>query len=121
MTSSNLPQRPAFNAPQIDAAQFQQLHGISGTNGQGPEASAVAEVGATSTPTPAAEPAAEKKGKKEKNVRLVYGDNETSPEEKMAQLSKYSFTPDRSPATVLASVTDSAGAAVTGTVDDMID
>jgi hypothetical protein len=37
----------------------------------------------------------ERKSKKEKdkNTRLVYSDNEVSPEEKMAQLPKYSFFP----------------------------
>lgn len=38
----------------------------------------------------------EKKGKKEKdkNVKLVYSDNEVSPEEKMAQLPRYAFAPE---------------------------
>ena len=36
------------------------------------------------------------KGKKEKDgksMKLVYSDNETSPEEKMARLPRYAFTP----------------------------
>ena len=39
------------------------------------------------------EPAEEKKGKKEKekNMKLVYSDNEVSPEEKMAQMPRYAF------------------------------
>ncbi|KAL8717186.1 MAG: hypothetical protein Q9225_005548 [Loekoesia sp. 1 TL-2023] len=38
----------------------------------------------------------EKKGKKEKdkNMKLVYSDNEVSPEEKMAQLPRYAFAPE---------------------------
>lgn len=38
----------------------------------------------------------EKKGKKEKdkNVKMVYSDNEVSPEEKMAQLPRYAFAPE---------------------------
>lgn len=32
---------------------------------------------------------ADKKGKKEKNARMVYGDTEVSPEEKMALLPRY--------------------------------
>lgn len=40
----------------------------------------------------------EKKGKKErekdKNTKLVYSDNEVSPEEKMAKLPRYAFSPD---------------------------
>ena len=41
------------------------------------------------------EPAEEKKGKKEKekNMKLVYSDNEVSPEEKMAQMPRYAFAP----------------------------
>lgn len=41
----------------------------------------------------------EKNAKKEKDKpktsRLVYSDNDTSPEEKMAMLAKYSFTPEQ--------------------------
>ena len=41
------------------------------------------------------EPAEEKKGKKEKdkNMKLVYSDNDISPEEKMARMPRYAFTP----------------------------
>ena len=37
----------------------------------------------------------EKKGKKEKdkNMKLVYSDNDVSPEEKMAQMPRYAFAP----------------------------
>ena len=36
----------------------------------------------------------EKKGKKEKDkMKLIYSDNETSPEEKMAKLPRYAFNP----------------------------
>ena len=35
----------------------------------------------------------EKKGKKERNTKLIYSDNEVSPEEKMAQLPRYAFVP----------------------------
>ncbi len=43
----------------------------------------------------AEEPQDEKKGKKEKekNTKLIYSDNEISPEEKMAQLPRYAFVP----------------------------
>lgn len=42
-----------------------------------------------------AEQQEEKKGKKEKDksMRLIYSDNEISPEEKMAQLPRYAFVP----------------------------
>ena len=41
------------------------------------------------------EPAGEKKGRKEKdkNMKLIYSDNEVSPEEKMAQMPRYAFAP----------------------------
>ena len=41
------------------------------------------------------EPPEEKKGKKEKdkNTKLVYSDNDVSPEEKMAQMPRYAFAP----------------------------
>jgi hypothetical protein len=47
----------------------------------------------------------EKKSKKEKDkskTRLVYSDNETSPEEKMASLPRYAYVPDHRGETVLA-------------------
>jgi hypothetical protein len=56
------------------------------------------------TPVPSAtatkeEPGDEKASKKEKDkskaTRLVYSDNETSPEEKMAMLSRYAFHHDK--------------------------
>ena len=41
------------------------------------------------------EPVEEKKGKKEKekNMKLVYSDNDVSPEEKMAKMPRYAFAP----------------------------
>lgn len=43
----------------------------------------------------AEDPQEEKKSKKEKdkNTKLVYSDNDVSPEEKMAQLPRYAFAP----------------------------
>jgi len=66
------------------------------------------------TPKPAEDG---KKGKK--STRLIYSDQQTSPEEKMAGMSRYSFTPRKSE-TVLGPV----DASVTGIVrgpDDVID
>ncbi|KAL8669112.1 MAG: hypothetical protein Q9168_006284 [Polycauliona sp. 1 TL-2023] len=50
---------------------------------------------ASTNETPA-EAAEEKKGKKEKdkNAKLVYSDNDVSPEEKMAHLPRYAFAPE---------------------------
>lgn len=70
-------------------------------------------------PAPAATPeASEKKSKKDKDkaTRMVYSDNEVSPEEKMAQLSRYAFAPERKNDTVLADATEMP--AVAGTVDE---
>lgn len=58
---------------------------------------------AVATPAPAKEATEEKASKKDKSkqAKLVYSDNETSPEEKMAQLSRYAFVPDRRGETAL--------------------
>ncbi|KIW09079.1 hypothetical protein, variant 2 [Verruconis gallopava] len=89
---SNLPSRPAF--PPHPAGPMQQA-----PPGGNPAVSAAvddlissAQAAAAPTPPPAATSSApaEKKGK-EKNVRLVYSDNEVSPEEKMAARAKYAF------------------------------
>ncbi|PYH43289.1 putative C2H2 finger domain protein [Aspergillus saccharolyticus JOP 1030-1] len=56
------------------------------------------------TTTTAGKPveSAEQKPKKDKSkARLVYSDNETSPEEKMARLSRYAYVPDQRGETVL--------------------
>jgi hypothetical protein len=83
-------------------------------------AAKAADSAATQTPPPAAEE--EKKGKKEKaKTRLVYSDNETSPEEKIAKLALYSYTPDRRCETVLQYATVPAVARPTTNSDDVID
>ena len=60
------------------------------------------------------EPLPEKKSKKDKDkdVRLVYSDNDVSPEEKLAKLPRYAFDPKAREETVLGDIT----AAVTGVV-----
>ena len=57
---------------------------------------------------------AKKEKEKEKAVKMVYSDNEVSPEEKMAKLPRYAFVPDGKGETVLADATTAA--AVTGVV-----
>ena len=71
-----------------------------------------------SIPTPVALPEkveqpAEKKSKKDKPMKMIYTDNEISPEEKMAGLARYAFVPERKSEI---SVVD-ATSLVTGTVD----
>ncbi|KAI9851577.1 MAG: hypothetical protein M1838_003288 [Thelocarpon superellum] len=71
----------------------------------------------------ATEPAGEKKGKKDKDkaTKMVYSDDQVSPEEKMARLPRYAFAPSRKTESVL---DDATTAAVTGVVtgpDDVVD
>lgn len=44
--------------------------------------------------TPQSTEAVEKKSKKDRGVKMLYSDNETSPEEKMAMMPRYAFIPD---------------------------
>ncbi|KAL1846795.1 hypothetical protein Plec18170_008936 [Paecilomyces lecythidis] len=72
-----------------------------------------------------AETTEEKPAKKEKDkskpTKMVYADNETSPEEKMARLPRYAFVPDRKPETVLVEGITPAVSGVVTTSDDVID
>jgi hypothetical protein len=67
----------------------------------------------------------EKLAKKEKDktkpTRLVYSDNETSPEEKMARLQRYAFVPDRKGETALAEATTAAVSRNVTNSDDVMD
>jgi hypothetical protein len=73
------------------------------------------------TPTPAPEKEAESASKKSKKAtRLVYSDQEVSPEEKMAQLPRYAFTPDKVGETYLAPVEANVTGVVRGP-DDVLD
>ncbi|PLN84449.1 hypothetical protein BDW42DRAFT_162547 [Aspergillus taichungensis] len=123
-SASTLPQRPVMGAPPVNAFQMQQMHmGQGGPNGEGttPFATSVddlisgaaraADQAAAPAATPASAPAPSKpeatdekttKKDKAKQTRLVYADNETSPEEKMARLSRYAYVPQEE--TVLAEV-----------------
>jgi hypothetical protein len=104
-----LPQRPTFNAPVVPPLQMQQLHhgqpspfgaytqaapgappglpaGVPGGGDEG-TAQAVDELIASAAQQGAAK---EKKGaKKVEKARMVYSDNEVSPEEKLAMLARY--------------------------------
>jgi hypothetical protein len=81
---------------------------VSGAAKQADEAA-----GAAPPTAPAA--AEEKPAKKEKakQTRLIYSDNEVSPEEKMARLPRYAFVPDRQGETVLGEL---PSAVVVGTI-----
>jgi hypothetical protein len=105
-----LPTRPAFGAPPVNPAQFQQMHqgqvsAAPGINGSPINATSIDDLiaSAAKNASVAAVPVAtEKKGKKDKssNVKLVYADNDLSPEGKLAHSSRYSFTPNRATAAV---------------------
>lgn len=97
-----LPQRPIFNAPPINLQQLQQLHAggppgadFNSSNGlPGSIDDLIASVSQEPSKTEAAVSAPEKKTEKkgkDKNSRMVFGDNDISPEEKMAHLSRYAF------------------------------
>ena len=81
---------------------------------------------AAATPTPAPETTektestekteqGEKKAKKEKPVKMIYSDNDLSPEEKMAMMPRYAFVPEGKTETIL--VDAATLPSVTGTVD----
>ncbi|PTU20568.1 hypothetical protein P175DRAFT_0501188 [Aspergillus ochraceoroseus IBT 24754] len=112
----SLPQRPAIAAPQVNAYQMQQMHmghpipGAPGvSNGEKTEPTAFSssvddlisgaarEADKAAASAPKADGAEEKATKKDKSKqsRLVYSDNETSPEEKMAGLPRYAFVSHR--------------------------
>lgn len=122
-TAPSLPQRPSFGVPQVNSYQMQQMH--MGHPVPGPGAS-----GADKTPTPGAAPVSaddqtdkpaeateEKPTKKDKSkqARLVYSDNEFSPEEKMAGLPRYAFVPNRQGETTVETVPPST---IVGTIRD---
>lgn len=122
-TPSGLPQRPAVGAPAVNAQQMQQYHmGHPATtpgqaNGDAKQATGQASPSGNGV-TPAEAPKTEEKQtKKEKpKTRLVYNDETTSPEEKMAQLPRYAFSRDQFPKqTALGEV---PGAVVVGAIRD---
>ncbi|PBP18801.1 RING-6 protein [Diplocarpon rosae] len=74
------------------------------------------------TPTPAPEAKkeekvepTEKKPKKDKPIKMMYSDNELSPEEKMAKMPRYAFVPDGKTESNIVDAASVSGAA--GTVD----
>lgn len=98
-TAPSLPQRPGYTYPGQAPAGYPGVGELpGGASRQGDdidELIRMAEAGIkpANTPTTAAHPeAGEKKSKKEKG-RMVYGDTEFSPEEKMALLPRYQWSP----------------------------
>ena len=60
-------------------------------------------------------PESEKKAKKDKPMKMIYSDNEVSPEEKMAKMPRYAFVPDGKTESSLVDAATVPG--VAGTVD----
>lgn len=131
--ASNLPQRPAFAVPSVNAHEMQQMHmghvpsptpAISGySNGSSAQPTENVSTPVDDQISGAASDVASKtegisKPKKEKTkpaVRLVYNDDTLSPEEKMAQLPRYAYVPDKSTQTALSEL---PGNAIVGAIQD---
>ncbi|KAJ5179493.1 hypothetical protein N7492_002703 [Penicillium capsulatum] len=120
-TPTGLPQRPAFGAPPVNAQQMQQMHmGQSIPGHANGDATKEPNQNPLSTDESAAKApeASEKPSKKEKSkpTRMIYSDDTTSPEEKMAKLPRYAFTRNLlAHETVVGEVPD---ASVTGAIRD---
>lgn len=129
---SNLPQRPAFAAPAVNAHQMQQLHmgqqvstPTTPVYPNGSTTPAPAQVpsdgnaqAAAETEAPAETEATEKPAEKPKakpEIRQIYSHETISPVERMAQLPRYAWNPDRGDETVLVDVPSST---VVGAVQD---
>jgi len=135
MHPGQLPVPPAGTVPNAPA-QTAAANGEKADTAAAPIAASVddlisgaakeAEAAAKAAEAPKAEEAAEEKAaKKEKDkakpTRLVYSDNEVSPEEKMARLPRYAFVPDRKEDRVLVEGTTAAVAGIVTSEDDVID
>ena len=107
-----MPQKPS-NAPGVSASAPGTSTADAGTTSTGKKSGADA-------------PAADKKaaGKKDKPTRLVYSDNDVSPEEKMAALPRYAVEPNSKRKKDEENVLGTVAPAVTGIAvgpDDVID
>lgn len=110
---------PAVSTAQLSTSVDELISGAAKTA----EAQTQASQPAEKQPSASVE---ERKGKKEKDkskTRLVYSDNETSPEEKMARIPRYAYSPPLvgGKETVLMDATVPAVARPTTNSDDVID
>ncbi|KAI9883995.1 MAG: NAD-dependent malic enzyme, mitochondrial [Watsoniomyces obsoletus] len=127
--ASGLPQRPSFGLPPASPVTADPMHrgptitpgghagGPPGVDQRGHDASGAPAANSAQDAANTAGEGDRTKVKKEKDkaAKLVYSDNEVSPEEKMAELSRYAFTLDKTGQTVLG---DAIVPAVTGVVGD---
>ncbi|KAL1994530.1 hypothetical protein VTN49DRAFT_2000 [Thermomyces lanuginosus] len=146
-----LPSRPSFGAPPVNAQQPHHTPGQPAYTAQPGQpsmpfrettttsaataaqisssvdelvsgAARAAEEAAREAPqSPKPEPGGDEKKARKAKVRLVYSDNEISPEEKMARLPRYAYTPDRKGETALVDATMPAVARRTTNSGDVID
>ncbi|KAL9607185.1 MAG: hypothetical protein Q9167_007874 [Letrouitia subvulpina] len=93
--TNTIPPKPSIGSPETIAGNPTSLDDL--VSGAAQEADKAYAAAAGQVETKAEETQEEKRGKKEKdkNMRLVYSDNEVSPEEKMAHLPRYAFVPKR--------------------------
>ncbi|KAJ5308899.1 hypothetical protein PENANT_c013G02372 [Penicillium antarcticum] len=133
--ASNLPQRPSFGAPTVNAHQMQQMHmghvphsqATPTHNGDGAFSQSVddlisgaANAASASKPTEGAEKPA-KKDKSKPSGHMIYSHDTISPEERMAELPRYAFVPDNTTETTLGEVPATAVVGAVQTSDTVID
>lgn len=102
MSQSNVQQQPHPPAARLDSYENPNASSLDDLiSGASKEAEANQSVQPDTAPAPqpaevAVEEKAPKKEKdKNKSSKLVYSDNEVSPEEKMARMPRYAFTPEK--------------------------
>jgi len=66
---------------------------VSGAAKDADKAAATAEPGQEAPKAPEGQEGKKGKKEKDKNMKLIYSDNEVSPEENMAKMARYAFAP----------------------------
>lgn len=87
-----MPQFPSPMPTSQNATSLDEL--VSGAARDAEKASDSAPNGHAGSKTGGAGDDKKSKKEKDKNVKMVYSDNEVSPEEKMARLPRYAFAPE---------------------------
>ncbi|KAJ5758001.1 uncharacterized protein N7511_006695 [Penicillium nucicola] len=134
--ASNLPQRPSFGAPTVNAHQMQQMHMGHVPHSQTPPAhgadgnvfsqsvddliSGAANAATAPKPVEVAEKPA-KKDKSKPSGHMIYSHDTISPEERMAELPRYAFVPDHATETALGEVPAAAVVGAVQTSDTVMD
>jgi len=79
------------SAPNPHASSLDDL--VSGAAKDADKAAATAEPGQEAPKAPEGQEGKKGKKEKDKNMKLIYSDNEVSPEENMAKMARYAFAP----------------------------